>query len=102
MKNPKLQGMLVFKDDETHTFLFFADALRVEEVDATTGELIKVRPPLVKLPSFYIAAHILGYLTYQDEVRRLLNLSSRNCGRYLSTHRPILRKFVKVVIVLSL
>ena len=93
-------GMLIFAYkkrviDQHRTFLFLADALKPLEIDANTGKEIKVQAPFKNLPSFIIAANVLGYLTYQDEVRRLLHLLSRNCGiRYINTHRHILRKFV--------
>ena len=41
MNNPEKEGMLIFSfkkqlEDGANTFLFFSDALRVEEVDAET------------------------------------------------------------------
>ena len=79
------------------TFLFIADGLAPPEERSNETNLPKeVLPPFETLPSYLIASKILGYATYQDEARKLLSMLSKNCLRYLNTHRPIMRQFITI------
>ena len=83
-------------NDEHDTFLFFADGFVPEERSNVTNLPKAVLPPFETLPSYLIASKILGYATYQDEARKLLSMLSKNCLRYLNTHRPIMRQFITI------
>ena len=63
----------------------------------TNNELskaLKVIPPFPRLPVFNVAALILSYINFNDEVISLLNTLSKNAYVYGKSHQDILKSFL--------
>ena len=54
----------------------------------------KVKPPFTDLPAFNVAATIMSFLGYQDQMMSMLAQLSHNSVLYAERHFEILQSFI--------
>ena len=59
----------------------------------------RVKVPFPALPSFNIAASIMSYALYEDEVHNLLHELCNNTRSYSVSHRELLKSFLIVNLI---
>ena len=69
----------------------FPDQLKKSE---GINDDMKVQVPFPKLPSFILAAFVLGYVGDDIICVSMLQMLSKNCRRYCAKHIDILRDFL--------
>ena len=62
--------------------------------NSSPSDAKKVKPPFTDLPAFNVAATIMSFLGYQDEMMSLLAQLSHNSILYSERHFEILQSFI--------